>query len=254
MMDLENTDIHLLFVDIETEKETLCRYLSTPATTVCFESHRSELFYDLLIKSGFQQFKNLTKLYFQVFGELILIINVYETNVKEKYWIKNTESNLEFVQKADLNYESSFQSYYSDASQQYNLYPEAVDVPFFEHFEIRQTGNLVLNKPSLIRVDIGFKYAPDQFIIASLFKNDKNTVHICYDDYNDNSKKTYPDFIEFEGNQLSVVQMLNRATSKKISLLEEKMFDSTQITLSNFHLFWERMTPEEKTLLDILLI
>lgn len=48
--------------------------------------------------------------------------------------------------------------------------------------------------------------------------------------------------------------MLNRKTSKKISLLEENMFDSTQITLSNFHLFWERMTPEEKTLLDILLI
>lgn len=254
MMDLKNTDIHLMFVDIETEKETLYRYLRTPATTVCFESQRSELFYDLLIKSGFQQFKNLTKLYFQIFGELILIINVYDQNVKEKYWIKTTESNIEFIQKADLNYESSFQSYYSDASQQYNLYPESVDVPFFENFQIRHTGNLVLDKPILTRVDVGFKYAPDQYVIASLFEKYKKNVHICYDDYNDESKKIYPDFIEFEGNQLSVVQMLNRKTSKKISLLEENMFDSTQITLANFHLFWERMTPEEKTLLDILLI
>lgn len=249
MMNFEGTEIRLISVDMDINSDTFCCHLRTPATTVVFESDNSNSLDDLLQQSGFERFKHLGKIYFQPFDELILIIKTYDNHVKEKYWIKNTESNINFIHKADLNYGSSFQSYYSDAAQQYNLYPESIEVPFFENFQIRNVDTSILT-----RVDVGFKYAPNQYVIASIFEKYKKTIHICYDDYNDESKKIYPDFIEFEGNQLSVVQMLNRATNNKISLLEENIFDSTHINLTNFHLFWERLTPQEKTLLDILLI
>lgn len=112
--------------------------------------------------------------------------------------------------------------------------------------------------PSLIRTDIGFKYFKNRFVIASLYEQHKNQIHICYDDYSQNPDCILADYIGFKGQELIDLKLRNTKNGNRLSLLEhqdtQNIFNVNDINLENFHLFWENYTDEQKTLLNMLLI
>lgn len=96
-------------------------------------------------KNGFELIKHLDIFYFKPLGSLILIIKIENNYVQKKYWINNTEDNINFIKNDKLPYNNSFETFYSDEDQNYNLYPEGIDKPFYEKFAVEKKTALILN-------------------------------------------------------------------------------------------------------------
>lgn len=74
-----------------------------------------------------------------------MIIKIENNYVQKKYWINNTEDNINFIKNDKLPYNNSFETFYSDEDQNYNLYPEGIDKPFYEKFAVEKKTALILN-------------------------------------------------------------------------------------------------------------
>lgn len=225
-------------------------YIQKSATSVFFNNFTSHDLARFLNESGFAQIEHLKLFYFKKIDDLILIIKLESRHIKEKYFVHYTEDNFSYIRDTK-NYQESFESFHNDQKRNHTLYPEGVETPFFEHFTVRENyGN-----PTLIRTDVGFKYLKNRFVIASLYEQHKNQIQICYDDYSYNPDCILADAIVFNGKELTAVKILSTKSGKRISLFDHKdVFDVSDVTIENFHLFWERYTTEEQTLLAMLLI
>lgn len=235
---------------VSPDAEEFTHYMKTPATTVFFSNCTSDGLDTLLNASGFEQVKHMTLFYFKRVDNFILIIKIESGHIKEKYFVHYTEENLSYIRETK-GYDNSFESFHNDEKRNYTLYPEGVEKPFFEHFVVRENyGN-----PILTRTDVGFKYINNRFLIASLYEKHKKQINICYDDYSKDPECVLADFIGFNGKEVIDLKLLNTKNGKKISLLDHKdVFNVSDVTIENFHLFWERYTPEQTTLLAMLLI
>lgn len=58
-------------------------------------------------KNGFELIKHLDTFYFKPLGSLILIIKIENNYVQKKYWINNTEDNINFIKNDKLPYNNS---------------------------------------------------------------------------------------------------------------------------------------------------
>lgn len=250
-MNLNKVKMNLVIMDsLAPDGDVFTNYMKIPATTVFFNNFTSHDLDRFLTMSGFEQIAKLKLFYFKKVDEFILIIKLDSRHIKEKYFVHYTEDNLSYIRETK-GYDNSFETFHSDEKRNHTLYPEGVDTPFFENFMVREN----YGDPTLIRSDMGFKYVKNRFVIASLYEKNKNQIHICYDDYSKNPECILADAIGFKGQELIDLKLLNTKNGKQISLLDHKdVFNVSDVTLENFHLFWERYTKEEKTLLEMLFI
>lgn len=246
--------MNLVIIDaLSTDSELFVNTMKQPATTVFFNNFTPSDVARFLKESGFEQLKYMKRFYCKKIDEFILIIKLETCHIKEKYLVNYTDDNLSYIMEGK-EYDKSFESFHNDEQRNHTLYPEGVETPFFENFMVREHyGN-----PSLIRTDIGFKYFKNRFVIASLYEQHKNQIHICYDDYSQNPDCILADYIGFKGQELIDLKLRNTKNGSRLSLLEhqdtQNIFNVNDINLENFHLFWENYTDEQKTLLNMLLI
>lgn len=251
MMNLNKVSMKLDIIDsVVWNVDSFNTSIQKQATSVFFNNFTSHDLDRFLKESGFEQIENLKLFYFKKVNDFILIIKLESRHIKEKYLIHYTEDNFAYI-KDTKNYEQSFESFHNDEKRNHTLYPEGVSTPFFENFMVMEN----YGDPTLIRTDVGFKYLKNRFVIASLYEKHKKQIQICYDDYSHNPDCILADSIGFIGQELTDVKILSTKSGKRISLLDHKdVFDISGVTIENFHLFWERYTQEEQTLLAMLLI
>lgn len=255
MIDIKNIEIQLVNIDIKTcSIFDFNQYLATQAICLSFLNTTYISLMEFLKSAGFNKIEQSKDHYFKINDSFIFVIQV-ERYVDifvlvQKFLINNTQQNLEFVLKVGIYSLDSFKHCDSDAERcGYNLYPTSLDIAFAEHYMVRTA----YEKPVLIRVDLYFKYENDKFMIASLF--DENRIQIAYDTYTKTCNYMYIDFIRFLDNKLIDLSVFNPITQKSMSILEyQDDLDTPKLTLDNYHLFWERLTCEEKSLLDMLFI
>mgnify|MGYP006153974779 CR=1 FL=1 len=78
---------------------------------------------------------------------------------------------------------------------------------------------------------------------------------IYYDDFSRNFYGIHPICIEFKSGELIELEVAHMKYNKVLSLFDyQDIFKINDITIENFHLFLDRLSKEEKTLLDILFI
>lgn len=250
MMDLKNTNIELVSVNFSLNEITLCQILQKPATTIIMDDNDTVSFDVFLKKNGFELIKHLDIFYFKPLGSLILIIKIENNYVQKKYWINNTEDNINFIKNDKLPYNNSFETFYSDEDQNYNLYPEGIDKPFYEKFAVEKKDS-----PYLERVEIIFKYDMAKYLMADLYQKNKNHIVIYYDDFSRNFYGIHPICIEFKSGELIELEVAHMKYNKVLSLFDyQDIFKINDITIENFHLFLDRLSKEEKTLLEMLFI
>lgn len=248
MMDLENTSIDLVSVNFNVDAITLCQILQKPATTIIMDQNDTVSFDIFLKKNGFTLIKHLNIFYFKPLGSLILIIKVENNYIQKKYWIHNTHENINFIQNPKYSDNNSFQSLYSDQEQNYNLYPEGINKPFYESFAVEK-----VDIPYLERVEIIFKYDMAKYLMVDLYQKNESHIVVYYDDFSRSFEGIHPICIEFKSGELIELEVAHMKYNKVLSMFEHKdIFKINDLTIKNFHFFFDRLSKEEKTLLEML--
>jgi hypothetical protein len=257
MIDVKNKEIQLINIDTKTcSISEFNQYLATQAICLSFFNTTYTSLVEFLGFAGFKKMEQSKDHYLKINDSFIFIIQVerYVDNfvLTQKCLINNTQQNLKFVLDIDPNSMDSFKYCHSDAEYcNYTLYPTSVDIAFIENYLVRMAYQI----PILIRVDLYFKQANDKFMIASIFEKTENRIQIAYDTYTKDCNYMYIDFIRFLDNELVDFSIFNPINRKSISILEcQKDSNIQKITLDNYHLFWERLTSEEKSLVEMIVI
>lgn len=259
MIDLKNTEMKLVTVDINTfDAKEFVSHVYEPEVCVAFIGYTYKMLDNVFKNAGFSKMQTAdTPHYFQVLGAYILVIylesSVDNFVMREKYYLHNSSENLNAVESYSNKqaYNGSFKDFHSDNEVfNYKLYPESSDMPFYVNYLVRSA----YEKPKLLRLDLGFKYGQDKFMFSSIFDREDKRIQIQYDTYTANSQCLYAEFIQFINNELVDLTILNPKNQKKMSMLNILNEFDTHITLDNYHLFWERYTPEQLKLIEMLMV
>jgi len=208
-----------------------------------------------LANYGFTNISTSTKsMYFIIVNEGLLVIQI-ETifpfdvkAVKSKYWLINNPKNINYLENLKHNDNDDLFVHLCNAHKnELKIYAISSDRPVYEYFVIMNRNGM-----NLARVDLHFNYQEGNLMVTSIFNKKGNFIQIHYDDYKKNTNALFSDFIEFAGNQFVVARLLNRKKNLEFDLMSNSdIVDTKSITLDNFHLFWERLTPEQITLIEM---
>ena len=260
MINLKDTEIKLVSLNSEDfNVDEFHTHIYQSEVCMAFINFDNLMLDNLFINAGFTKMESADNFhYFKIMGSFIFIIHieldVSNFVINEKYVLMNSEKNLGAVKSftpTTFN-DGLFKDFHSDSNVfEYNLYPESLDIPFYAGYLVRSA----YDQPKLIRADLAFKYGNDKFMIASLFDRNDKYIKIAYDTYTTNCNYIYADFIEFRNETLISLDIVNPINQKKISILNYiDEFNPDNITLDNYHLFWEKYTPDQLTLLEMLII
>lgn len=260
MINLKDIEIKLVTLNSEDfNVNSFHTYIYQSEVCLAFINFDNFMLDNLFINAGFIKMDNaVNSHYFKIMGSFIFIIhielNVLNFVINERFVLMNSEKNLLAVKSfTNTRYDDgSFKDFHSDSDVfEYSLYPETLDIPFHVDYLVRSA----YAEPKLLRVDLAFKYGNDKFMIASLFDKSDKYIQIAYDTYKNNCNYIYADFIEFRNETLVGLDIVNHQNKKKMSMLSYiDEFNPNNLTLDNYHLFWEQYTPEQLTLIEMLMV
>lgn len=259
MIDLRNTEMKLVTVDINTfDANEFVSHVYEPEVCVAFIKYSYEMLDNVFKNAGFSKIKTAaTPHYFQILGSYIFIVylesSVDNFVMREKYYLYNSSENLKAVESFSNKqaYNGSFKDFHSDNEVfNYKLYPESSDMPFYVNYLVRSA----YETPKLLRLDLGFKYGQDKFMFGSIFDRADKRIEIQYDTYTPNCQYMYAEFIQFINDELVDLTIFNPKNQKKMSMMNIRDEFDAHITLDNYHLFWERYTAEQLILIEMLMV
>lgn len=252
MLDIKNVEPTLVFVTAATSHDELIGYIKTIGTTVFFNNFTQGSLRDYLHLNGFKNVSSAFKiLYYTVVDNNILVINLDGQVLKEKYWVKKSDKNIEYVGTYGKENDDFFMSFTNEHDLNYDLYDINTEVPFCEYFVVVMNDDNTSKGP-LRRVDLFFKYKKNQFLSVSIFNKKNGFVQICYENPEPNGDYYFSDFMEFGAGRLTVARIVNRSRRISIDIIpDSEIVETSQITIDNFHLFWENLTTEQILLLEM---
>lgn len=249
MLDIKNIEPTLILVRDDMSYAEFMGYLKTVGTSLFFYKFTQLDVYNFLNSKGFKDVSSSVKtLYYTVVDSYILVISFEGLNIKEKFWVQLSERNLNYMETYGKTHDDFFASCSNDYQSSYELYNETMDRPYCEYFVIIHD---IADQP-LRRIDLFFKYENSQYMNISIFRKKGGYIHIFYDNYDIVADYFFSDFIEFFSGTMRVARLLHKKNCKSIDILADSgVIDTTQLTLDNFHLFWQRLTPEQILLLEM---
>lgn len=252
MLDIKNVEPTLIFVTSETSHDDFIRHLKTIGTTVFFNNFTQGSLRDYFHLNGFKNVSSSVKvLYYAVVDETILVINLDGQILKEKYWVKMSDKNIEYVENYGKDHDDFFVSFSNEYKTDYDLYDITTEIPFCEYFVVIMNDDNTAKIP-LRRVDIFFKYKINQYMNVSIFNRKGGFVQIGYENPEPNGDYYFSDFMEFGAGRLLVARIINRHRRINIDIIpDSEIVDVNDISIDNFHLFWEKLTPEQLVLLEM---
>ena len=252
MLDIKNVEPTLVFVTAATSHDELIGYIKTIGTTVFFNNFSQLDLRDYFHNNGFKHMSSSIKvLYYTVIDNTILVIHMDGNLLKEKYWVKLSDKNIEAVENYGKENEDFFMSFCNDDTLNYDLYEITTEVPFSEYFVVIMDYDSTA-KGSLRRVDLFFKHKPKQYFHVSIFHKKGGLVQILYDNPEPNGDYYFSDFMEFGDGRLLVARIINRYRRINIDIIHDsEIVDVSQISIDNFHLFCENLTTEQIMLLEM---
>lgn len=234
-------------------------YIYQPEVCLAFINFDYFMLDNLFINADFTKMDNAENFYyFKIDNNFLFIIHIESIAanfvIREKYWLIHSEKTLAAVQSFTHQSfcDARFTNFHSDKdSFNYQLYPESMDKPFYVNYLVRSA----YAQPKLLRVDLALKYGSDQFVIYSIFDQVDKHIQIAYDTYTNDCNYIYANFIEFKDEKLVNLDIVNPQNQKNISMLNYiDEFNPNGITLDSYHLFWEKYTHEQLTLIQMLMV
>lgn len=253
MFDIKNVEPTLVFVTAATSHEQLIGYIKTVGTTVFFNNFTQGTLRDYLHLNGFKNVSSSVKvLYYAVIDETILVIHLDGQVLKEKYWVKLSDENLEYVDTYGKENDDFFMSFSNEYMSNNDLYEITTDVPFCEYFVVIMNYSDNTSKGPLRRVDLYFKHETNQYLSVSIFNKKNGFVQIQYENPEPNGDYYFSDFMEFGAGRLLVARIINRHRRINIDIIPgSEIVDTSTITIDSFHLFWQNLTSEQLVLLEM---
>jgi hypothetical protein len=252
MLYIKNVEPTLVFVTAATSHEQLIGYIKTVGTTVFFNNFTQGTLRDYLHINGFKNVSSSVKvLYYAVVDKTILVIHLDGQVLKEKYWVKLSDENLEYVDTYGKENDDFFMSFSTEHMSNNDVYEITTDVPFCEYFVVIMNSDSTSKFP-LRRVDLYFKHKTNQYLSVSIFNKKNGFVQIQYENPEPNGDYYFSDFMEFGAGRLLVARIINRHRRINIDITpDSEIVDVNDISIDNFHLFWEKLTPEQLVLLEM---
>lgn len=247
MFDIKNVEPAILFVTENTPADVFFSALNTIGKTVYFKENK-EIMKDFLLTVGFTDISSSFRtIHYMVVGSTILLIFIDDFYVKEKFWLRLTDENIEYINNCERTQDKLLDSLYFVNDQWASLYNISLETPFNERFFIRKTPEIKINN-----IGLSFQYEENKVMIAKVFHRKGGFVHINYIHPEEINDYLFSDFIEFVEGNIKVARLLN--LKRKIALdmtTDSDIIDVASITLDNFHLFWNVFTQEQKTLIEM---
>lgn len=260
MIDLKNTETKLITLNSEAfDVDQFYQNINQPEVCIGFINFDQAMLDNLFINAGFTKMEKAADChYFKIDSGIIFVIyielRVSNFVIREKYWLIHSEATLDsvksFTQKSFCY--GTFTDFESDSEIfDYKLYPETMDRPFYVSYCVRSA----YAQPKLLRVDIALKYGNDKFVIYSIFDQADKHIQISYDTYTKDCNYVYASFLEFINEKLVKLEICtptNKSNTSIVSHMDDINIDT--ITLHNYHLFWETLSPEQVTLIEMLIV
>jgi hypothetical protein len=264
MLDLKNIELNIVTITESTSVDFFLESLKTVGTTVLFNVFVFKGATDyqhiekLLNLSGFTDVDSSSKLlYYKVIDSSILIIhldaalNMKDSDleeffyIKDKFWITLNDNNIDYIKNNGKIKDEFFKSLTFDYTIKPDLYDLTVDRPFSERFSVQLSHDNPVRK-----LELSFKYEKSKYFTASIFHRKGSFIHICYN--NPDNSALFSEFMEFAQEKITVSRLVRRSTNLEIDVTPDSdIVDIKDITLDNFHLFWERLNPEQVLLLEM---
>lgn len=260
MIDLKNTETKLITLNSEAfDVDQFYQNINQPEVCIGFINFDQAMLDNLFINAGFTKMEKAADChYFKIDSGIIFVIyielRVSNFVIREKYWLIHSDATLDsvksFTQKSFCD--GTFKDFHSDSDIfDYKLYPESMDTPFYVSYCVRSA----YAQPKLLRVDIALKYGNDKFVIYSIFDQADKHIQIAYDTYTKDCNYVYASFLEFINEKLVKLEIFtptNKSNTSIVSHMDEINIDT--ITLHNYHLFWETLSPEQVILIEMLIV
>lgn len=249
MLDIKNIEPDVLFVTKSIPTDIFMNALTTVGTTVYFYEDESVI-KDILLFHGFKDISSKFRtIHYKVTNEKILIIHIEDSYISDKFWIQLTDKNIDYIENSLGKYDDPLESLDCINESIYQLYDITLETPFNEMFDVT---HIIDEKIKINKIVLSFKYEKDKMMSVRIFHRKGSYVHISYTNYVDKFDHLFSDFIEFVAGRMNVARLINK--TKKINLditQDSDIIDVTTITLDNFHLFWNKFTPEQKLLVEM---
>ena len=253
MLDIKNIEPKILIATKTTPTDIFMTALSTIGKTVYFYEDESDI-KDILLFHGFKDISSTFRtIHYMVTNSKILIINVEDFYISDKYWVQLTDENLDHIENHFKETDDPLEFLDCINERHYQLYDITLKTPFNEMFDVAPMVNEKFQEIIKInKIELSFKYEKDEMMSVRIFHRKGSYVHISYIDYGNKFDHLYSDFIEFVSGRMNVARLMN--TTKKINFditQDSDIIDVTSLNLDNFHLFWNHFTPEQKLLVEM---
>lgn len=248
MIDIKNIELNIVNITERSSSDFFLESLKTVGTTVMFKGFGYyQNIKKFLLLSGFTDMDLLNQvLYYKVIDSSILIIHLANVSyIKDKFWVKLTDENIKYIKNNSNMKDEFFNSLTFDSTIAPDLYNSTVDRPFSERFSVQ-----VLHDSPVRRLELSVKYEKDKYFTASIFHRKGSYIHVSYN--NPDNSALFSEFMEFAEEKLTVSRLVRRTTNLEIDVTPDSdIVDIRDITLDNFHLFWDRLNPEQVLLLEM---
>jgi hypothetical protein len=247
MLDIKNVEPAILFVTENTPADAFFSALNTIGKTVYF-SENKEVIKDFLLTVGFTDISSSFRtIHYMVVNSTILLIFIDDFYIKEKFWLRLTDANIEYIENCEKSEDKLLESLYFVNHQWTSFYDISLETPFNERFFIRKTPEIKINN-----IGLSFQYEENKVMIAKIFHRKGSFLHINYLHPEEKNDYLFSDFIEFIEGNIKVARLLNLKRNIALDITSDsEIIDVASITLDNFHLFWNEFTPEQRLLVEM---